>query len=218
MQVTRRTACAVMGESLLRQNCSHGSVCLKSRLAASKSVMGWASGEHLQYAVWRSNTSLRAASRASGSLSFNCAAASWMSGSIPYCLIPSNPWETVSKCQLTAEQLLCWDMVHNGDKPETKFQNHHCSTDLCGNKKLWLLWLTKGGWTRKDCWESSPNSSEQKKCLEGPNRFLGYHCHNKNYRQRFEATYVHKGHTSLDTELYIHIAALARTRGFRWLT
>jgi hypothetical protein len=97
-----------------------------------------------------------------------------MSGSIPYCLIPSNPWEKVSKCQLTAEQLLCWDMVHNGDKPEAKFQNHHCSTDLCGNKKLWPLLLTKGGCTRKDCWERSSNSSEQKKCLAGPNSVLGH--------------------------------------------
>ncbi len=95
IQVTRRTACAVIGESLLRQNCSHGSLFL-SESAASKSVFDRTSGEHLQYAVCRSITSFRAASRASGSLSFNCAAASWMSGSIPYCLIPSAPWKTLS--------------------------------------------------------------------------------------------------------------------------
>ncbi len=95
IQVTRRTACAVIGESLLRQNCSHGSLFL-SESAASKSVFDRTSGEHLQYAVCKSITSFRAASRASGSLSFNCAAASWMSGSIPYCLIPSAPWKTLS--------------------------------------------------------------------------------------------------------------------------
>ncbi len=95
IHVTRSTACAMMGESLLRQNCSHGSCCLKSNSAASKSVIDWASGGHLWYAVHRSTTSFRATSRASGSLSFNCAAASWMSSSIPYCLIPSTPWENI---------------------------------------------------------------------------------------------------------------------------
>jgi hypothetical protein len=60
-----------------------------------------------------------------------------------------------------------------------------------------------------------PIQVSRKNAWQVPIGFWVIYCHNKNYKQRFEAMYVQKGHTSLDTELYIHIAALARTRGFR---
>lgn len=146
MQVPWRTACAMMGESLLRQNCSHGYL---SESAVPKSVLDHVSG-HLQYAVCRSNTSFRPVSWASGGLSFNCAAESVAP---LHSLIPSAPWETWSKCELAAWYLFkCiqwdnyWQVLLNPMAwtseiwcANNKGTFHRRITDWLGPNLFWLI-------------------------------------------------------------------------------
>lgn len=94
--VTRRTAWAVTAGRLLKQYCSQGS-CLDAGTSLSGRFGRLTSGGFLQYTACKWSNSLRAASRASGSLSFNCAAAICSIDSSPICSMPSIPWHHVNR-------------------------------------------------------------------------------------------------------------------------
>lgn len=94
--MTRRTAWAVTAGRLLKQYCSQGS-CLDAVASLSGKFGRLTSGGFLQYTACKWSNSLRAASRASGSLSFNCAAAICSKDSSPICSMPSIPCHNIDR-------------------------------------------------------------------------------------------------------------------------
>lgn len=104
--VTRSTACALKGESFDWQKFSQESISgLSDTVAGAESC-------DFSYTLCSSKRSVRAASLDSGSWSLSWDAATWISLSMPYSLIPSTP---------------CWHQYntrHMGNKKMPMFSNN----------------------------------------------------------------------------------------------
>jgi hypothetical protein len=135
-----------------------------------------------------------------------------MSDSIPYCLISSTPWKTfITVSTLTQQQFWSWYMVHSSETEKW--------TCICRRYILNLLSMTTKRVPQKfhvNRWQPEVAVEEQlmKAIQIQMNKNSSWH------EPAASQTHIHcqRGwHTSLDTDWYMHIAALARTRGLWWL-